>query len=177
MSPIICPRCGGTNTSPATQLVLYCQDCQSEFGGDHQELLATTRQIVLNTHQHGAASQNLTFTRTPAGATIEGPFLCYYPDLPEIYIDPQQWQQLLADFYQLYILDWQPEYRDHDSEKTVSAFGWDLKISFDHQQPFYSRGQGLYPPYWSALMDLFASFGLPNIGKALGQNFLQLQTF
>jgi len=176
MSPIICPRCGGANTSPATRPLLYCRDCQSEFGGDHRELMAATRQIVLNTHQQGAASQNLTFTRTPAGATIEGPFLCYYPDLPEIYINSQQWQQLLEDFFELYILDWQPEYRDNDSENTVNSFSWDLTISFEHQEPFNARGRDLYPPYWTALMDIFARLGLPNIGKALGQNFLQLQT-
>lgn len=176
MSPIICPKCGGTNTSPAPLPVLYCRDCQSEFGGDHRDHMAATRQIVLNTHQKGTASQNLTFTRTPAGATIEGPFLCYYPDLPEIYIDSQQWQQLLEDFFKFYIMDWQPEYRNNDSENTVNGFSWDLKISFEHQEPFLSRGQGLYPPYWAALMTLFTSFGLPNIGQALGQNFLQLQT-
>ena len=176
MSPTICPQCGSTNTSPATQPLLYCGDCQITFGGDHRELVATTRQIVLNTYQQGAASQNLTFTQTLAGATIEGPFLCYYPDLPEIYIDHQQWQQLLAGFWGLYVRDWKAEYvADAAPEHADSAFGWDLKIIYADQEPLLSKGQGLYPPYWSALMDLFTSFGLPNIGKALGQNFLQLQ--
>ncbi|OXS26495.1 MAG: hypothetical protein BI182_01945 [Acetobacterium sp. MES1] len=175
MSPIICPKCGGANTSPATRPLLYCVDCQSEFGGDHRDLMATTRQIVLTTNQKGTASQNLTFTRTPTGATIEGPFLCYYPDLPEIYIDPQQWQQLLADFFKLYVLDWRSDYQN-DVKNSDTTFSWELKISFDHQQPFCSRGQDLYPPYWEALMTLFTKLGLPNIGKALGQNFLQLQT-
>ena len=176
MSPTICPQCGGTNTSPATLPLLYCRDCQIEFGGDHRELVATTRQIVLNTYQQGAASQNLTFTKTPAGATIEGPFLCYYPDLPEIYIDHQQWQQLLTDFYKLYVRDWKAEYlADVTPEHADSAFGWDLKIIFADLEPLLCKGQGLYPPYWTALMALFTSFGLPNIGKALGQNFLQLQ--
>lgn len=172
MSPIICPQCGSTNTNPSALARINCRDCQTTFGGDHQELVATTRQIVLNTYQQGAASQNLTFTKTAAGATIEGPFLCYYPDLPEIYIDLPQWQQLLQDFYDLFILDWQSAYTAVD---TPADFSWDLKIIFENREPFCSRGQGCYPPYWSALMELFTSFGLPNIGKALGQNFLQLQ--
>ena len=176
MSPTICPQCGSTNTSPATQPLLYCRDCQITFGGDHRELLTTTRQIVLNTYQQGAASQNLTFTKTPAGATIEGPFLCYYPDLPEIYIDHQQWQQLLTDFWGLYVQDWKAVYRpDNAPESGDCAFGWDLKIIIADQEPLLSKGQDRYPPYWSALMALFTSLGLPNIGKALGQNFLQLQ--
>lgn len=177
MKPTICPQCGSAKTSPANPPQIYCHDCQTDFGGHYQELLATTRQINLNTHQQGAASQNLTFTRTPTGATIEGPFLCYYPDLPEIYITTDQWQQLLLDFYQLYVLDWKTTYQsDKAPENRAPDFGWDLKITFDHLEPFTSCGQGLYPPYWSGLMALLTSLGLPNIGQALGQNFLQLQT-
>lgn len=176
MNPIICPQCGSTNTSPATLPLIFCRDCQITFGGDYRELLAITRQIVLNTYQQGAASQNLTFTVTAAGATIEGPFLCYYPDLPEIYITQTQWQQLLTGFYKHYVRDWKAEYvADATSGHADSAFGWDLKIVFADQEPLISKGHGLYPPYWTALMALFTSFGLPNIGKALGQNFLQLQ--
>ncbi|MBC3899395.1 hypothetical protein GH811_07180 [Acetobacterium malicum] len=176
MSPTICPQCGSTNTSPATLAQINCRDCQTTFGGDHQELVATTRQIVLNTYQQGAASQNLTFTKTAAGATIEGPFLCYYPDLPEIYINQQQWQQLLADFFKLYVRNWKAEYYDDTAlEPGNNAFGWDLKIIIANQEPLIYKGQNRYPPYWSDLMELFTSLGLPNIGKALGQNFLQLQ--
>lgn len=177
MSPIICPQCGGANTSPAPLPLLYCRDCQITFGGDHQELVAKTRQIVLNTYQQGAASQNLTFTETAAGATIEGPFLCYYPDLPEIYITQPQWQQLLEEFFKLHVLDWKAQYYADDAPKTDDpACGWDLKIIIADQEPLIFNGQGLYPPYWSALMELFTGLGLPNIGNALGQNFLQLQT-
>jgi hypothetical protein len=152
--------------------LLYCRDCQIEFGGDHQELVAETRLIVLNTYQQGAASQNLTFSKTAAGATIEGPFLCYYPDLPEIYISQLQWQQLLEGFFKLHVTDWKSEYQSD----TPDDFGWDLKIICENQEPLISRGWGCYPPYWAALMDLFTSLGLPNIGNKLGQNFLQLQT-
>lgn len=176
MSPTNCPQCGSTNTSPTIPPLLYCRDCQTTFGSDYRELIATTRQIVLNTYQQGAASQNLTFTQTPAGATIEGPFLCYYPDLPEIYIDQQQWLQLLGAFFSLYVPDWKAQYvADHTPVNDDGGFGWDLKVIIANQEPLIFSGQGLYPPYWSALMDLFTSFGLPNIGKALGQNFLQLQ--
>lgn len=197
MSQIICPKCGGANISsvlhPSTQTpengtnksqqtrsndtvatipVHSCHDCHTDFGGDYRDRIANTRQIVLNTYQKGAASQNLTFSQTATGATIEGPFLCYYPDLPEIYIDHHQWQQLLTDFYQLFVIDWKPEYAATDDSKD---FGWDLKIISPHQDPFTSRGQGCYPPYWNALMELFVSIGLPNISNKLGQNFLQLQ--
>lgn len=176
MSPDICPKCGGTNTSPTTFSQFDCHDCQRKFGGDHHELIANTNKIVLNTYQKGAASQNLTFTKTASGATIEGPFLCYYPDLPEIYISQQQWQLLLADFYKLYVLDWKAEYQIAAApESFESVFGWDLKIMINHQDTVISRGRDLYPPYWTALMELFTHFGLPNIGNALGQNFLQLQ--
>lgn len=177
MSPIICPQCGGANTSPSTQPLLFCGDCRITFGGDHQVLLAKTRQIVLNTYQQGSASQNLTFTQTVAGATIEGPFLCYYPDLPEIYITAPQWQQLLADFFKLHVLDWKAAYYADDAPKTdTPAFGWDLKIIIANQATVMTTGQDCYPPYWSALMELFTRLGLPNISNALGQNFLQLQT-
>ncbi|MDD3305470.1 MAG: hypothetical protein PHO29_00020 [Acetobacterium sp.] len=172
MSPTICPKCGGTNTNPSALFRFYCQDCQTDFGGDHQKDLANTRQILLNTYQKGAVSQDLTFSKTAAGATIEGPFLCYYPDLPEIYITPQQWQQLLDDFFKLHVLDWKPEYC---AVATRDDFGWELKIIIEGQEPVISQGRGLYPPYWNALMSLFTSIGLPNIGKALKQNFLQLQ--
>ena len=139
--------------------------------------MATTRQIVLNTYQLGAASQNLTFTKTAAGATIEGPFLCYYPDLPEIYITQPQWQQLLEDFFKLHVLDWKSAYYvDDASGNDDPAFGWDLKIIIANQDTVMATGQACYPPYWSALMELFTRLGLPNIGNALGQNFLQLQT-
>lgn len=175
MSPIICPKCGDTNTYP-TQLRIYCRDCQTNFGGDHQETVAMTRQIVLDTYKKGSANQNLTFTKTTIGATIEGPFLCYYPDLPEIYITQPQWQQLIEDFYQLHVLDWKPRHwAENASELDESAFGWNLKLIIENQEPLIFQGQGCYPPYWSALMNLFTSLGLPNIGEALGQNFLQLQ--
>lgn len=198
MSQIICPKCGGHNTSlvanrskhitvsPGTEPqpprtnddvitipVLYCHDCQTDFGGDYHDRVANTRQIVLNTYQKGAASQNLTFSKTATGATIEGPFLCYYPDLPEIYIDHHQWRQLLEDFYKLYITDWKTAYGIADDP---NDFGWDLKIICTDHAPFITSGQGCYPPYWTDMMDLFVSFGLPNIGNKLGQNFLQLQT-
>lgn len=177
MNPIFCPKCGGINTSPATLPLLFCRDCQAEFGHDYHELVADTRQIIFNTYLKAVASQNLTFTKTAAGATIEGPFLCYYPDLPEIYIDQLQWQQLLEDFYQLYVLNWKSNYQSANaSENSDTAFGWDLKIIIENQEPLISKGQGLYPPYWTALMDLFTRIGLPNISKPLGQNFLQLQT-
>nr|WP_320025838.1 hypothetical protein [uncultured Acetobacterium sp.] len=197
MNQIICPKCGGANTSSvvdqnkdipencfnesqqpsindtvATLPSLYCHDCQSDFGGDHRDRMANTRQIILNTYKKGTASQNLTFSKTTTGATIEGPFLCYYPDLPEIYIDQQQWQQLLQDFYALFIMDWQSTYTAID---TADDLSWDLKIIFENREPFLSQGQGCYPPYWAAMMDLFVGFGLPNIGNKLGQNFLQLQ--
>ncbi|MBU4542084.1 MAG: hypothetical protein KJ774_12800 [Firmicutes bacterium] len=177
MSLAICPKCGGANTSPATFSQIDCRDCQCKFGGDHHELIANTNKIVLNTYQKGAASQNLTFTKTASGATIEGPFLCYYPDLPEIYINQQQWQQLLADFYKLYVLDWKAEYQIAVSpENFESIFGWDVKIMINNQDTVISLGRDLYPPYWVALMDLFTGIGLPNIGNTPSQNFLQLQT-
>lgn len=172
MSPIICPKCGGVNTSPAVVPQYRCHDCQTDFGGDHSELVANTSRIVLNTYVKGAASQNLTFSKTAIGATIEGPFLCYYPDLPEIYISHQQWNQLLEDFYNCYVIDWKTAYQ---AVNAPDDFGWDLKIIIENHKPFISTGQGYYPPYWTALMDLFVSIGLPNIGNKLGQNFLQLQ--
>lgn len=156
--------------------LLFCGDCQTTFGGENCDPVAKTRQIVLNTYQKGTASQNLTFTKTAAGATIEGPFLCYYPDLPEIYITPTQWQQLMADFFKLYVLDWKADYQAANApENDDSTFGWDLKIIIEAQEPLLFKGQDRYPPYWTALMDLLTSIGLPNIGNALGQNFLQLQ--
>lgn len=197
MNQIICPKCGSANTravvnrnqdipengfnepqqlginaAVATLPRFYCHDCQSDFGGDHCDLVKKTRQIVLNTYKKGSASQNLTFSKTATGATIEGPFLCYYPDLPEIYIDQPQWQQLLQDFYAHFVIDWQSAYTAIDPH---DDFSWDLKIILENREPFLSRGQGCYPPYWTAMMDLFVGFGLPNIGNKLGQNFLQLQ--
>lgn len=172
MNQIICPKCGSANTSPSTIPLIHCNNCQADFGGDHRDFEKNTSRIVLNTYKKGTASQNLTFSKTAAGATIEGPFLCYYPDLPEIYINHQQWQQLLQDFYDLFVIDWKSEYSNVDAP---DDFGWDLKIIFDNQEPVISKGQGCYPPYWAALMDLFVSIGLPNIGNKLGQNFLQLQ--
>lgn len=172
MSQIICPKCGNANTRPSTISLLYCTDCQTDFGGDHRDFEKNTNRIVLNTYQKGAASQNLTFSKTPTGATIEGPFLCYYPDLPEIYINHHQWNQLLQGFYGLFVIDWKSDYTAAD---TPDDFGWDLKIIFDNRDPIMSNGQGCYPPYWDALMNHFGGIGLPNIGNKLGQNFLQLQ--
>lgn len=206
MTPIICPRCGSEatiavdehkisenepiqqtaaentqneETSFEAKLPIYCcRHCEKDFGGDHTPFEKATTQFCLNTLKKGDASQALTFTKTSTGATIEGPFLCYYPDLPEIYINHEEWERLLSAFYDLYVLDWQTDYSDSDSSQseTSFAFSWDLKIKFDNREAITSKGENAYPPYWQSLMELFVSFGLPNIGKKLGQNFLQLGT-
>lgn len=211
MAPIICPGCGSEDiipinepkisaTEPARQLaaetaqnqqpapeaklpIYRCTQCNSHFGGDHTPFEKSTTQFCLNTLKKGDASQALTFTRTSSGATIEGPFLCYYPDLPEIYINHEEWERLLSSFYDLYVLDWKDDYSSADDALAESAlaesafdFSWDLKIKFDNRESVTSKGENIYPPYWQSLMALFVSFGLPNIGKKLGQNFLQLGT-
>lgn len=201
MTPIICPGCGSeatilindlkkTPAEPDQQLspeaaqnqqtaseaklpVYHCNNCSRRFGGDHTAFEKSTIQITLNTYKKGEANQALIFTKTPAGATIEGPFICYYPDLPEIYINHEDWERLLAGFYDLYVLDWKADYSPSES---AFDFGWALKIKFAHQEAFSAKGDTAYPPYWESLMDLFISFGLPNIGKKLGLNFLQLGT-
>lgn len=211
MTPIICPGCGSdatilindlkkTATEPAQQLspetaqnqqpapeaklpIYRCTQCNRHFGGDHTPFEKSTIQITLKTEKKGEANQSLIFTKTTAGATIEGPFLCYYPDLPEIYISHEEWERLRSAFYDLYVLDWQADYSPADDALAESAlaesafdFSWDLKIKFDNREAVTSKGENIYPPYWQSLMDLFVSFGLPNIGKKLGQNFLQLGT-
>lgn len=211
MTPIICPGCGSDDTiavdehkKPADQPVqqiaaertpnqqvvpeaklpiYHCRHCEKDFGGDPSPFEKATIQITLKTDKKGEANQALIFTKTTTGATIEGPFICYYPDLPEIYLNHQEWARLLAGFYDLYVLNWQADYSSSDnafpaasSTEAAIDFSWDLKIKFDNRETFTSQGQNAYPPYWQNLMALFVSFGLPNIGKKLGLNFLQLGT-
>ena len=70
MSPTICPQCGGTNTSPATLPLLYCRDCQIEFGGDHRERLLTGSRLA----GANASAQRPSETERPRRQT-PGPFL------------------------------------------------------------------------------------------------------
>ncbi|KNZ41496.1 hypothetical protein, partial [Acetobacterium bakii] len=181
MAPIICPKCGCKNTTAvsdikssndestikATQekaLCYYCNSCETNFGGDTTLLEKSTIRIYVNTYKKDTVSQTINFYKTAAGATVEGPFLCYYPDLPELYLDQEQWARFLKSFYALYVFDWKHDYINTDCSH---EFGWDLKIKFEDQEPFVSKGSDCYPPYWDALMDLFVSFGLPNIKNKL----------
>lgn len=197
MAQIICPKCGCENTTALSELKAlndapakeinkqedlkkdtslltkvpsyHCRNCEKDFGGDTAHFEKSTTRIYVNTYKKGTVSQTLTFYKTPAGATVSGPFLCYYPELPEIYLNHEEWDQLLKAFYGLYVTDWKTDYKHPDCSY---EFGWDLKIKFEDQEPFMSQGEDQYPPYWDALMDLFVSFGLPNIKNKLGQNFL-----
>lgn len=197
MAPIICPKCGSENTIALKGLypsdhvpakieakyengneefsllkktpTYHCNHCEQDFGGDNTHLEKSTTRIYLTTHRKGMVNQKLTFSKTDTGATFEGPFLCYYPDLPEIYVNHEEWARLLKAFYDLYVFDWKTDYRHPASSY---EFGWELKIKFKDQETYTYQGKNQYPPYWDALMDLFVSFGLPNIKNKLGQNFM-----
>jgi DNA-directed RNA polymerase subunit RPC12/RpoP len=191
MSKNKCPKCGSKNTKIYSEdCVLnkkkrieideksisirgipfyYCESCKKEFGYPCESLLQKTSYICVDTFKKDRVSQTIIFSKTSMGATIEGPFLCYYPDLPEIYINHDEWFSFLKQFYQLYILDWESQEIDEDS---LYEFGWNLKIKCDDEKSFEIQGQNAYPPYWDKLMDLFVQFKLPNIKNKLGQNFL-----
>ncbi|MGV8905783.1 MAG: hypothetical protein ACOH15_04205 [Acetobacterium sp.] len=197
MAPIICPKCGSENTTAifeptalanettkqaikqndakeanlllAKTSTYHCTHCEKDFGGNTASLEKYTTRIYLTTHTKGMVNQKLTFSKTATGATFEGPFLCYYPELPELYVNHEKWVQLLKAFYALYIFDWETDYKDADSPY---EFGWELKIKFEDQETVIIQGENQYSPYFDALMALFVSFGLPNIKNKLGQNFM-----
>ncbi|MBC3797952.1 hypothetical protein [Acetobacterium tundrae] len=192
MIPIICPKCGSENiiinfdpkalyndvsqksknqedTSLLTNPFYHCNHCKKNFGRDYRHLEKSTIRIDVNTYKTGTVSQTITFYKTTSGATFEGPFQCYYPELPELYFNQEDCSRFLKDFYKLNVIDWELDYGEVGSSH---AFGWDLTIKFRDLQTFQSKGNDFYPPYWNGLMDLFVSFGLPNIMNELGQNFL-----
>ena len=190
MIPVICPICGSENTTifihdnsadskefkqsgqiviPPAQPRYHCNACENNFGQETTFLQNSTIRIDVTTRKKGEISQTITFFRTPTGVTFEGPFICYYPELPELYYDQETCSRFLKSFYELFVIDWGTNYGDPIS---ANAFSWDLTIKFKDHQVFQSQGHDLYPPYWDALMDLFASFGLPNIKYELGDNFL-----
>ena len=190
MTPIICPLCGSNNTAifiddnsydskksalsepkaiQTAQPLYHCSDCANHFGGDTSSLQHTTTRIDVTTRQKGDISQTITFFRTPSGVTYEGPFICYYPDLPELYYDHEACFRFLKAFYNLFVIDWKKSYGEQTS---AAAFSWDLIIHFKEAETFHTQGYDQYPPYWDHLMDLFVSFRLPNIKNALGDNFL-----
>jgi hypothetical protein len=191
MTSVICPICGSENptivfthnhsahskkkqesenSEPSLSKSLYhCNYCKKDFGGDTSSLENSTIRIDVKTIKTGEISQTITFYKTSTGVTFEGPFICYYPELPELYYDQETCSRFLKSFYELYVIDWGINYGDPAS---ANAFSWDLAIKFEDHEAFHSQGHDLYPPYWDALMDLFVSLGLPNIKYELGDNFL-----
>lgn len=190
MTPVICPICGSENTTifihdnladskefkqsgqiviPTAQPRYHCNACENNFGQETTFLQNSTVRIDVTTRKKGEISQTITFFRTPTGVTFEGPFICYYPELPELYYDQETCSRFLKSFYELFVIDWKQNYGELTSSP---AFSWDLIIQFKEAETFHSQGYDQYPPYWDHLMDLFVSFRLPNIKNALGDNFL-----